>query len=140
MDNLDSIQVVWLGGAFTLLGAIIGAAATMAGAGFAVRRQHFNDAAAEFRSAFVEELYRLRQGKEDAFLIINDEALIRQEKAKIQFEPWIGRHKRKAFNQAWIVYATRPKTSSPGSLDQRQQELQETISEIDQLLFYSHPK
>lgn len=75
----------------------------------AIRITEFNKGAAEFRSAFVDTIYLLRQNKDSGsdFIkkIITPDALISHEKAKILFEPFIDESAFQGFTNAWDNYA-----------------------------------
>ena len=45
-------ETFWFGAAFTVIGALVGALATLAAARLAWQHQSFNEAAAVFRAAF----------------------------------------------------------------------------------------
>jgi hypothetical protein len=133
-------QTLWFGAAFTVIGALIGALATLAAARLTWQRQSFNEAAAVFRAAFVEEMYRLRRGNVDAFLVLTDEALARHERAKIIFEPFLPSRARAALERDWKEYFNSPKTAAPGSLHNRPAELKEALRQIEALLRHAHLK
>ncbi len=73
-----------------------------------VRVTDFNKAASIFRAAFVKEIFLLRaniiSGNEVVHKIITKEAMIRHEKAKIIFEPFVATRKNVNFNAAWDKY------------------------------------
>lgn len=133
-------QVAWLGAAFTVLGALIGALAMLVAARFTWQRQHYNEGAAIFRAAFVEEIYRLRNGNEDVFRVLTDDVIARRERQKIVFEPFLCRSEVRALNQAWKRYVDSGRTTAPGSLDNRPGEIQQALALIDQLLRCTKPK
>ncbi|HAX23236.1 MAG TPA: hypothetical protein DCY64_23520 [Hydrogenophaga sp.] len=133
-------QTFWFGAAFTALGALIGALATLAAARLTWQRQSFNEAAAVFRAAFVEETYRLRKGDVDAFRVLTEEVLARQTRAKITFEPFLSAHERVTFEEAWVKYSTIPNTMAPGSLNNRPAEIREALRQIELLLKSAQPK
>jgi len=133
-------QTFWFGAAFTIVGALIGALATFFAARLAWQRQSFNEAAASFRAAFVEETYRLRRGDVDAFRVLTEEVLARHERAKITFEPFLSESQRRVLESAWIHYLNSPKTAAPGSLNNRSAELKVALRQIETLLQYAQPK
>lgn len=133
-------QVVWISAAFTALGALIGALATLAAARFTWQRQHHNEAAGKFRAAFVEEIYRLRRGSEDVFRVLTDDVVARQELEKIIFEQFLTHSEIQALNGAWQDYFRSRRTAAPGSLNNRPNEVQRALSQIDQLLSCAKPK
>ena len=65
-------EAVLTNAAFTVVGALIGAIATLVAARFTWQSQHYNEAAATFRSAFVEKIYWLRRGDVDVFHILDE--------------------------------------------------------------------
>lgn len=127
-------QTLWFGAAFTIIGAIIGALATLAAARLTWQLQSFNQAAAVFRAAFVEETHHLRKGNADVFRVLTEEAFSRHERAKITFEPFLSEAQRGILEQAWITYTSFPKTAAPGSLSNRPGELAEALRQIETLL------
>ena len=82
-------EIVWLGGVFTAIGALIGALAALLAARFAWQHLHYNEAAAAFRAGFVDTICRLRSGREDVFKIITSAVLVDQEHALIKFEAFL---------------------------------------------------
>lgn len=130
----------WANAGFTIIGALIGGIATLVAARFTWQRQHYNEAAAVFRTSFVEEIYHLRKGDEDVFRILTPEAFARHERQKIIFEQFLGSTERQALEVAWVGYLNNRRTPAPGSLDNRPADLQRALSVIDQLLSCAKPK
>ncbi len=133
-------QTLWFGATFTVIGALIGALATLAAARLSWQRQSFNEAAAVFRATFVEATYQLRKDERDAFRVLTDEVLAGHERAKITFEPFLSEAARSTLDETWHKYATFPKTAAPGSLDKRRAELSEALRQIEALLQCAHPR
>ena len=127
-------EAVWANAAFTVVGAFIGAIATLVAARFTWQSQHYNEAAAMFRSAFVEQIYWLRRGDVDVFDILNEKTLILHEQAKIVFEPFLSRRELARLNEAWKSYLEEPRTLAPGSLQNRPGEVKLALSKLESLL------
>lgn len=73
----------------------------------AIRITEFNKAAAEFRSRFVDIIWKLRENTEKgepSSLVITREDRIVLEKAKILFEPFLNTAKLDGLNKAWLNY------------------------------------
>ena len=97
-------------GIFTLLGAIVGGYIAWLSVMKAARRQTFNEASAEFRSAFTEELILLDERydnntiPEQTFTNVKNSTK-KHETAKIRFRPYLNRGNVDAFDNAWKNYA-----------------------------------
>lgn len=124
----------------TVLGAVIGAAATLAAAHYTSRRQSFNAAAANFRAAFVPTICMLRKADQDVYRIITDDVLAEQERALVVFEPFLSKSARKELGYAWQQYSKGPHTESPGSLDRRPVDIERAQSNIALLMKRASPK
>lgn len=133
-------DALWAGAWFTILGALIGALATLVAARYTWRRQHFNEAAAHFRAAFVDTIYALRGGKMDVFLILTDSELADQERAMIRFEQFLTPAERVRLDAAWTQYSAGPHTDSPGSLDKRPGDIARTQANIQAVLKCAMPR
>lgn len=137
-------QLLCSGTASTLIGALIGALitalATLITARVIWRHQHYNEAAARFRAAFVEEIFHLRKGEVDVFHILTNEALTRHERAKIIFEPFLSHSERDSLDEAWTQYIQALKTVAPGSITNRPGELKGALSQIERLVRTAQPK
>jgi len=82
-------------------------------------RNEFNKAAAEFRSAFVDDKYAIRQAMstpdsdDQGFFLMSKihkgVVAINLEKAKIRFEPYLTTAELKGFNAAWENYIEWPR-------------------------------
>lgn len=108
----------------------------------------FNKAAANFRSAFDDVLVLLRKNfREDSQTmmidkIITPEVLDRQDKARIQFEPFLDKSSLKGFSDAWDVYEKFKENyniNKPDDLSTRYISLK-MIDHIYELLNYAKPK
>lgn len=127
-------EAFWVNAAFTVVGALIGAVATLAAARFTWRIQHYNEAAAIFRSAFVEQIYRLRRTDVDVFHVLDEAAIAHHERAKIVFEPFLSGRELDHLNAAWKNYVQKPGTVAPGSLQNRPEEVRMALSKLESLL------
>lgn len=123
-----------------MLGALIGALSTLVAARFTWQQQHYNEAAAKFRAAFVEEIFLLRKGSEDVFRVLTDNVFARHEREKILFEPFLSRSELCALSKAWESYIDNPGSPAPGSLNNRPNDIQRALSLIEQLLSCAKPK
>lgn len=126
--------------AFTLIGALIGALASIYSARLSAEKQQLYVESGKFIAEFINQIVELRKADEDAFKIINDEVLARQHRAKVRFESWVENRKLKAFHDAWYEYQTSLKTQSPGSLDRRKSECEAVLAQIDKVLSYARTK
>ena len=75
-DECSGLFLALIAGAFTIAGALVGAAATMIAAKRTAKHQHALEKTGEFRAAFVEELIALRRGDKDVYQVLNDQAPI----------------------------------------------------------------
>jgi len=137
MIQLSATEALLVGSGFTIIGALIGALATVFAARLAAERQHIYENSAKFRAEFVDEIRKLRTANEDVFRIINDETMDRHCRAKTIFEPWVACSRLKAFEKSWEDYECSIKTKAPGSLDSRVSECESTLSDIDRLLSFA---
>ena len=130
-----------LSATFTLIGAVIGALigalATIFAARLTAEKQQLLVESAKFRAAFVEEIVKLRSAQEDAFRILDNTAVIKHEKAKVVFEPWVRPGKLNAFSNAWIDYERLIKTVAPGNMDNRKKECDSAVDRIEKLLAFA---
>jgi hypothetical protein len=94
-------EIVWFGGIFTAIGALIGALAALLAARFTWQHLHYNEAAAAFRAVFVDTIYHLRSGREDVFKIITSAVLVNQEHALIKFEAFLSPSAQVKLSTAW---------------------------------------
>jgi hypothetical protein len=131
---------IWVGAGFTILGALIGAGATLVASHYARRWQHFNDAAAQFRAAFVDTIYYLRTAAQDVFNIITPAVLADQHRALIKFEQFLSSSERNELANAWASYSASPHTRSPGSLQTRPIDTADALANIDALLKFAAPR
>lgn len=137
MIELSATEAALMGSGFTVVGALIGALATVFSARLAAEKQHIYTESAKFRSEFLNEIDRLRMANEDAFNILTDEVILRHRRAKTMFEPWVSGRKLVAFNQAWNSYERGIKTKAPGSVDNRARECKAALAQIEELLSYA---
>ena len=115
----DIILVTFIGIGGVIAGTIIGGILAHCSGTKLIQKTHendlrvmriteFNKAAALFREAFVMEIFLLREnintGDHMPNNIINRDALIAHEKAKILFEPFVPLAELERFNQAWEKY------------------------------------
>jgi len=107
---------------------------------YTVRCQHYNEAAASFRTAFVETIYGLRKGSDDVYKVITAAAIADQERALIRFKPFLTSFEIIELNAAWDTYVKGRHTIAPGSLDNRRGEIAKAQSHIDALWKCSKPK
>ena len=94
------------------VGAIVGAWLTRRSSAAILKQQEFNRAAAEFRSAFIEDQRLLTVGshtyrKEKTAQIIVNNAINRHELAVIRFRPYFTCRKKREFDNAWEQYCKR---------------------------------
>ena len=130
MEN--SIDYFTLAG--VALGALIGALATFFAARLSWQNSRYNIAAAEFRSAFTHEIYRLQSANEDVYKILSDDAFERHEKAKIIFEPHLGKRGQAKLEAAWREYRHGIRSKAPGSVDNRRIENQAALRRVKRML------
>lgn len=140
MHDMGATEIAWLGVGFTTLGALIGAFAALLAARLTWQHLHYNEAAATFRSAFVDTIYLLRSGKQDVFSIITLEALADQERALIRFEAFLKPSAQAKLRAAWAQYSAPRHTTAPGSLDKRPQDIARAEANIHVLLQSARPK
>ena len=112
-----------------------------------IRITEFNKAAALFREAFVKEIFLLREnvvtGHNFHTSIINRNALVTHEKAKILFEPFVPSAELERFNQAWENYKTNDTDYSQGDRTIsaiKTQGSQDYLDHINNLLEFAKPK
>ena len=138
------IHTALLAGGFTILGAIVGGLISYCSARSTRRHAHFNEAAAQFRSAFVDTLFRLRHAQEDVFRIVTPEVVESQERELIKFmqfaNVFVNTEEQKKLKQAWERYVEGRHTMAPGSLDRRPGEIRKVISNIEELMKCAMPK
>lgn len=137
MVEISATEAALISIGFTVLGALIGALATVFAARMAVERQQLYVESAKFRAEFVEEIIKLRSAHEDAFRILSDEAMAKHKKAKVLFEPWVPHCQAKGFDEAWSSYERDVKTAAPGSLDNRKKECDVVLSQIESILLFA---
>ncbi|MDA8022806.1 MAG: hypothetical protein MPK05_07460 [Gammaproteobacteria bacterium] len=102
------------------------------------KEQRRASAAEKFRAAFVKQILALQAGKEDVFRILTEKAIEQHKMAKIQFEPYVPRRKRKSFNNAWDEYEQQcVRTKAPGSIDNRCAECAEALKQIEALFAFA---
>ena len=123
-----------------VLGALIGALATLFAARLSWQRFRYNEAAANFRAAFTPEIYRLRKGNEDVYKILNDEAFERQERGKIIFEPYLSNKQQEKLEKAWQHHRHAVRSRAPGNVDQRKKDNKAALECINNLLAVAKPK
>jgi hypothetical protein len=101
----------WAGGAISRSAALRAAESSNRNAMDIMARQEFNKAAAAFRAALVDEMYRLEHI--DMSTSINclavmmertDATTVAHEKARILFEPFIDKSGLPGFRKAWGIY------------------------------------
>jgi len=137
---VNATEIAVLGGAFTVVGAIIGAVASLVAARYTWRRLSYNEAAARFRAAFVETIFELRAGKQDVFKVITEQAVAAQERALIEFEPFLSDKERLTLKATWNAYKDGPHTRAPGSLDNRPNDIARAEKNLYALLNCALPK
>lgn len=116
-----------------------------------IRVTEFNKAAAVFRAEFVNEIFMLRKnitsGDEFVSRIITDETIIRHEKARIIFGPFIDASDLSGFNEAWEKYKnceynyfSQAQTYNPANITNRKEFSQVYLNHIENLLEFAKPK
>ena len=123
-------------------GAIVGGAIAYFSALCMYRRSALNQAAAKFRSQFVDEILLLEKGSIDVPRVLTDEAYTKHLKAKIEFEPYLGAGEQKLFSEAWNRYFEyrgffTGQSVAPGSSDVRKNESPKAQGVIQDLLFHA---
>ena len=119
MIEITESQAAIFGIAFTVIGALIGAIASLYAARLTAEKQQLYVESAKFIVAFIGEIIALRKAQEDAYNIISDSVIAEHNKAKVRFEPWVTKSKITSFNETWSKYESSIKTQSPGSIDNR---------------------
>lgn len=137
MIELSAAEAFFISSGLTLVGALIGALATIFSARHSVERQRLYEESATFRAEFVDEIQKLRTAGEDAFTIIDARAMNRHRRAKILFEPWVSRENFLSFQDIWEAYEKGIKTKAPGSIDNRKAECELALSQIESLLSFA---
>lgn len=137
-----------IAGGFALLGTLIGALLNHYFSNYRSSRGRFNIAADNFRAAFDDVLVLLSKNfREDSQTmmidkIITPEVLERQDKARIQFEPFLDKSSLKGFNDAWDTYEKFKENyniNKPDDLSIRYISFK-MIDHINELLNYAKPK
>ncbi|ANA40452.1 hypothetical protein A2G06_09280 [Geobacter anodireducens] len=116
-----------------------------------LRVTEFNKAAAVFRAEFVNEIFMLRKniasGNEFVNRIITNETIIRHEKARIIFGPFIDTPDLGGFNEAWEKYKnceydyfSQAQTYNPANITNRKEFSQFYLDHIESLLKFAKPK
>lgn len=154
----------WNVAIITLSGAVIGGIISYFAAVRINRRQHFNVAAAEFRSAFIEtkrlldknRLYNLSTQYDDPVFDILNAHILNHERAKIRFSAFIHKNDLLAFDEAWDTYYSKShgcddypltdyacdkcsKTNKPRP-DAIKQKSQMALNRIKRLLYFAKHK
>lgn len=133
---------------FGLAGLIAGAVITRINSLSIIKRQEFNKAAAEFRSAFVADKYTIQQAIEtpssddQGFFLMSKlhkgDVAIALEKAKIMFEPYLTATELKGFNAAWKNYIEWPRHFQD-DYDNKEKTF-EMLRHLEFLLQHAEPK
>ncbi len=146
--TLTPYQLVLVAGGFTILGTLIGALLNHYFSTYRSSRGRFNIAADNFRAAFDDVLVLLgknfRENSQTIMIdkIITSEVLDRQDKARIQFEPFLAKSSLKGFTDAWDAYKKFKENyniNKPDDLSIRYISLK-MIDHIYELLNYAKPK
>ena len=119
--------------AFTVVGALFGAAATLIVTRLAWQSQSYNEAASTFRSYFVEQIHQLRKGDVEVHKVLDDSVISRHESAKIIFEPFFS-HVNSVELRGMEIISPRLKHSRPGILKNREEEIKRALSKIARLM------
>lgn len=128
-----------------LVGAIVGGVIAYSSALCMYRRSAVSQAAAKFRSQFIDEILLLEKGSLDVPRVLTDEAYTKHLKAKIEFEPYLGTGELKSFFEAWNRYFEyraffTGQNVAPGSIDVRKKEVPKALAVIQDLLFHAQHK
>ncbi len=145
---------------WTFGGVALGAYISYLVAKYTNQQNYYYAESAKFGVAFLDTKIALRHVKEPVHHIVNEKILNEQYKAKIIFEPYISRKKRKAFNNVWKKYElitqyaspTTPQEqeifksfheklgiqSHPGNIKDRKYEADEILKVINDLLSFAH--
>ena len=127
-----------------VIGAITGGIFVYYGSVRVARHHSFNEAAAKFRSAFFEEIYRLETGRDEVFKILNDAAYVAHQKARIEFEPYLTKMECKGLNEVWQRYYQyrnfEGQKVAPGSTDARDAEIPNAQEIIKDILRFANNK
>jgi len=140
MIELTESQAAVYGVVFTMVGALIGALSSVYAARLSAEKQHLYEQSARFIKEFVSEIILLRKAADDAYKIIGSSNIDRHKKAKVLFEPWVKKKELKSFHKAWDEYEHGIKTIAPGSLDNRKNECNDALKQIEKLLSYARTK
>jgi len=129
----------------SMVGVIFGGLIGYFSALFMYRRSSRSQAAAKFRSQFVDEILLLERGSLDVPRVLTDEAYAKHLKAKIEFEPYLGAGELKSFSEAWNRYFEYRgffigQNVAPGSVDVRKNEIPKALGIIQELLFHAQHK
>jgi hypothetical protein len=137
--NMDpsALTLALIAGAFTLLGAVVGAGATIFAARKTAQHQQEFVESSIFRAAFVDALIALRRMDTDVFAVLADSVLSEHERAKVRIEPWVSRDKLPDFANAWALHAQSLMTRAPGSLRNREEECRAAVGRIEVLLSFA---
>ncbi|AKO51390.1 hypothetical protein ABA45_02295 [Marinobacter psychrophilus] len=128
-----------------LVGAIVGGFIVYFSALCVYRRSALSQAAARFRSQFVEEIMLLEKGSLDVTRVLTNEAYTKHLKAKIEFEPYLRAGELKYFTEAWNRYFQYRgffigQKVAPGSMNVRKDEIPKAVEILQDLFFYTQQK
>jgi len=140
MIELTQTQAVTIGILFTIVGALVGALASIYAARLTAEKQQLYIESAKFIEAFISQVIALRKANQDAYKITSDEVITTQHKAKVRFEPWVEKKQIKSFHESWHKYEQSIKTQAPGSIDRRKAECDVALKQIEDLLSYTKTK
>jgi hypothetical protein len=109
-----------------------------------IKATEFNKAASEFRAAFVDAIFALRNnaryGKKRAGDIVMEPVVIAHEKAKIMFEPFVPASELASFNAIWEKYRYGERNQTEENQDNpalRKELSQIYLNHIDELLKFA---
>lgn len=111
-----------------------------------IKATEFNKAAAEFRAAFVDAIFLLRQNSRAGNVhpgnILNEPTVVGHEKAKIMFEPFLAATDLKGFDETWKTYryGERNRTDNVNDPSYRQELCNIYLAHLEALLKYAEPK
>ncbi len=117
--ELTPFEIACIAGGFGIVGSLVGSITTHFLSKDITRRNEFNKAAAEFKSAFIPELryldYRYSPDRMNAPGIykILSLAFDRHEIAVIKFRPYLNCRQCIDFNKAWEDYCDKKEDSKP---------------------------
>ena len=130
-----------------ILGAVFGALITGPITFFytkrAVATQEFVNASASFRNSFANEQTMLEVATLEVFQILNRDAFLKHQTAKIIFEPFLSGKRLVSFQADWQTYEDyykkRTQKISPGSVTVRKNETQKASDIIRKLVSHAAP-